>query len=196
VPDPSFELGALSDEALLGCTAAGDREAFAQLVTRLEACVFRYARALATDHQEAEDLLQQTFLAALGSAGRFRGESSVRTWLFTIARHAAFRARARRDREPLDPVPLDELGRLAGWGQPDPEQALMAAERRARLMAALESLAPDDREILTLRDLEGHSGEEVAALLGLGVAAMKSRLHRARLRLAASVRKGDHDADG
>ena len=86
-------------------------------------------------------------------------------------------------------APLPELGEAAGWGSESPEAEVLRAERRARLARALDALAPEDREVLVLRDLEELTGEETAAALGLSLAAMKSRLHRARLRLAAQLRR-------
>lgn len=186
MPDAQDE--ALIDLELVRRSADGDREAFGTLVTRHQASIFRLARLMVRTREEAEDVLQQAFLSAWQGAGAFRGESSVRTWLLTIARNSALTRRARVAREPIDPTPIDELGLRAGWGGPNPEQLAVAAEQRDRLAAALAGLAPEEREILTLRDLEGLLGDDVAAMLGLTMAAMKSRLHRARLRLAAAVR--------
>ena len=180
----------VDDGEALRRTAAGDREAFALVVARHQASVFRLAEILTRDRSAAEDLLQQTFLSAWQAAAQFRADASVRTWLLTIARHAAFRHQERRAREPVDAAPpetLDELGVRAGWGGPDPEALAIAAQDRDRVSAALASLAPEDREILTLRDLEDVSGDDAAALLGLSRAAMKSRLHRARMKLAAAL---------
>lgn len=183
------EAGRLSDLSLLERSAAGDRDAFDAIVARHGASVYRLARLLAPRTDEAEDVLQQTFLAAWKGAARFRGEASARTWLLAIARNAALGFRRRRQREPVAETPLDELGLQAGWGGLDPEALAVAAEHRELLAAGFAALAPEDREVITLRDLEGLSGEETAALLGIGVAAMKSRLHRARMTLAAEVRK-------
>lgn len=188
MPDAQDE--GLIDLELARRAGGGDREAFAALVTRHQASVYRLARHVAGTRDEAEDVLQQTFLSAWQGVSRFRGESSVRTWLLTIARNAAVTRRVRAAREPIDATPLDDLGIRAGWGGPNPEQLAVAAEQHQRLAAALAALDPDEREILTLRDLEGLAGEDVAAMLGLTTAAMKSRLHRARLRLAAAVRGG------
>jgi len=185
VPDAQDE--SLIDLELARRAADGDREAFAALVTRHQASVYRLARHVAGS-EAAEDVLQQAFLSAWQGVARFRGESSVRTWLLTITRNAALTRRVRVAREPIDPTSLDELGIRAGWGGPNPEQLAAAAEQRERLSAALAALAPEEREILTLRDLEGLAGDEVAAMLGLSLAAMKSRLHRARMSLAAAVR--------
>ena len=184
----------LTDEALLARSAEGDRAAFDVLVGRYAASVLRLIRVRVGSPAEAEDVLQQTFLAAWRSAARFRGEARVKTWLFTIARNTAAKARDRAGRAPVADVPLDALGVEAGWGSDDPETIALAAERRDLLRAAFESLDDDAREVLTLRDLEELPGEETAALLGLSLTAMKSRLHRARLRLAAEVRKEMTDA--
>ncbi|MDP1570167.1 MAG: sigma-70 family RNA polymerase sigma factor [Vicinamibacterales bacterium] len=188
MPD-SHEEG-LIDLGLVRRSARGDREAFDALVARHQASVFRLARSLIGTSDGAEDVLQQTFLSAWQAAPGFRGDSSIRTWLLTIARNAALTRRMRAAREPRDETPLEDLGIRAGWGGPDPEQLAAAAEQRDHLAAALASLVPEEREILTLRDLEGLPGDDVAAMLGLSLAAMKSRLHRARLSLAATVRGG------
>lgn len=178
----------LIELALVRRSGQGDREAFDTLVIRHQASVFRLARYLMGTSEEAEDVLQQTFLSAWQGARGFRGESGVRTWLLSIARNASLSRRQRAAREPIDRTSLDDLGIRAGWGGPDPEQLAEAAEQRDHLAAAMATLAPEEREILTLRDLEGIPGDEVAAMLGLGLAAMKSRLHRARLSLGAAVR--------
>ena len=98
----------LVDIALAQRAAAGDREAFGELVTRHQAHVFRLAHLLMRNREAAEDVLQQTFLSAWRAIGSFRADASVRTWLLTIARHAAFERRAQVSRERLDPTPLDD----------------------------------------------------------------------------------------
>lgn len=177
----------LTDAALLARSAAGDRAAFDVVVTRHAASVLRMIRFRIGD-PAAEDVLQQTFLAAWRAAPGFRGDAQVKTWLFTIARNTAAKARDRAQRSPVADVPIDTLGVEAGWGSEDPETMALAAERRDLLRAAFDTLDREAREVLTYRDLEGLSGEETAALLGVSVAAMKSRLHRARMTLAARVR--------
>ena len=177
----------LTDAALLARSAAGDRAAFDVVVTRHAASVLRMIRFRIGD-PAAEDVLQQTFLAAWRAAPGFRGDAQVKTWLFTIARNTAAKAGDRAQRSPVADVPIDTLGVEAGWGSEDPETMALAAERRDLLRAAFDTLDDEAREVLTCRDLEGLSGEETAALLGVSVAAMKSRLHRARMTLAARVR--------
>lgn len=178
------------DRDLIARTAAGDRRAFERIVERHAAAVLRLATAVTDDPASAEDVLQQAFLSAYRNAASFRAESSARTWLLTIARNAAYRVRAKRGREDLMDEPLMTLGREAGWGSDDPEALAIAAERTSALTSALQSLSPGDRELLILRDVEGLSGQEAADVLGIKSRALKSRLHRARLRLAGALRAG------
>jgi RNA polymerase sigma-70 factor (ECF subfamily) len=176
--------------------AAGDRAAFAAVVERHRGAVFRLARVVTGDDTAAEDVLQETFLAALRGAAGYRGDAPVTSWLYAIARHAARRLARRADQVPSEPRTIEALGAAAGWGRPDVEVMLAAAEDRASLEAALAALNLEDREVIALRDLEGESGDDTARTLGLTVAAMKSRLHRARLHLAAELRRrgGTDDA--
>jgi RNA polymerase sigma-70 factor (ECF subfamily) len=84
---------------------------------------------------------------------------------------------------------LEELGLEAGWGGRSPEEVLGRAEREWALWAAMATLADEDREVLLLRDVEGVDGETAARVLGVTLAAMKTRLHRARLRLMGAMRR-------
>ncbi len=183
------DTGHTGEVELLRRSAAGDSGAFEAFVALHQAAVFRFLRASTADAADAEDALQETFVAAWRSSANYRGDAPPRAWILGIARNAARHARRRRAGEPADFVSLDDLGLDAGWGAEDPEQALSATLRREALQAALARLPASDREILVLRELEELDGASVAAMLGLTVAAMKSRLHRARLRLAAEVRK-------
>lgn len=170
--------------------AHGEGGAFDELVRRHEGRVFRLVRAATATREDAEDALQEAFLAAYRACGSFRGESAVRTWLLIIARNAAYHVRQRRARTETAAADdtLESLASAAGWGDTDPERRFEERERRDRLTAALATLAPSDREVLVLRDMEELSGDAVARALGLTVPAMKSRLHRARLKLAAALR--------
>lgn len=180
-----------ADRELLERSARGDRAAFGEFVERHSASVYRYARWLADDEADAEDVLQQTFLAAWRSAGDARAENGAKTWLLAIARRHAGRLLARRGATRAREQSLEELGEQAGFGDEEhtPERVLHAAEERECVVRALESLEPQDREILVLRDIEGLAGAATAELLGLSLAAQKSRLHRARLSLAAQLRQ-------
>lgn len=183
-----------SDLELVHRSQAGDRAAFSALVERHQDAVFRFARSLSANTAEAEDALQEAFISAWRHAAQFRGEGSVKGWLFSIARNAALGARRKAAARPVEYEPsLEALGLAAGWG--DESLGLAATlERRDSVERALSKLSTEDQEILLLRDVEGLSGEEAARVLALGVPAVKSRLHRARLRLAGALREGGfHD---
>ena len=182
------ETGAsISDRDLIARVGEGDRRAFELLIERHGAAVLRLATAV-SDPSTAEDAMQQTFLNVYQHAASFRGDASVRTWLLTIARNTAFRLHGKTQREELVEEPLMQLGLDAGWGSDDPEAIAIAAERKGALREALSLLSAEDREVLVLRDLEGLRGSEAAEVLGIGERALKSRLHRARLRLAMALR--------
>ena len=153
-----------------------------------DACL-RYVESLASSRQDAEDALQEAFIAVWRSAGGFRGDESARAWLFTIARNALRRARRLRVGEPAAFEAIEDLGASAGWGTGPDGPSLDRLADRQLLERSLRGLSSEDREILLLRDVEGFSGGEVARLLDLTLSAMKSRLHRARLRLVAAAKE-------
>jgi len=178
-----------SDPGLLAQAAAGDTRAFDAFVLRHQDAVWRFVRSLTRDPAAAEDALQETFLSAWRDASGFQGAPSALGWLFTIARHAVYRQFRGRTGEPARFESLADLGEAAGWGaEPHPLDTLAAQDEVGR---ALARLTLEDREVLVLRELEGFTLEECAAQLDLGLPALKSRLHRARLRFIAHVR-GEH----
>lgn len=181
------------DRRLIDAVRGGDRAAFLALLSAHGPSVRRLARVITGRDADADDVLQDTFLSAWRGREALRSDGSPRAWLLAIARNAA-RRRVRREAlvRAEEPSLLD-LGLAAGWGaedDADPESLAAAHADREALARALESLPHDDREVIVLRDLDGLSGEEVAATLGLSLAAQKSRLHRARLRLMAALREG------
>jgi RNA polymerase sigma-70 factor (ECF subfamily) len=175
-----------SDEELLRGAARGERAAFERLVARHGDALFHFASRTCSSAREAEDAVQDGLLAAWRGAATFRGEASARTWLFQVVVHACRRRHRRRVGEPERHDPVEEAEALSA---PDPaaDEQVAAGQVRAALERALAELPEEAREVLVLRDVEGLSGEEAAAALGLGLAAMKSRLHRARLELKQRV---------
>lgn len=170
--------------------AAGDRGALDALVARHGPAMRRMTEAI-VGRDGAQDAVQESLLAAFLRASTWNPSvGPVRPWLLAIARHEAYRQAPRAGHVALDDVPLIALGVHAGWSADDPETMVARAEDHERLAWAIASLAPADREVLILRDLEGVSGEETARVLGLELQGMKSRLHRARLRLMAALREG------
>jgi RNA polymerase sigma-70 factor (ECF subfamily) len=182
----------VSDEALAVRAAAGDQSAFETLVERYQARVYRLACRLSSD-SDAPDILQETFLQAYRHLPSFRGESQFGTWLYRIATNAALmqrRSRARRPTESLDAFlpAFDAQGRHAET----PAELQVASQADERLdqemlaRKAREAIArlPDlYRDAFVLRDLEEMPTADVARVLGLEPAAVRQRVHRARLLL-------------
>ena len=181
------------DEALARRAAAGDESAFEALVARFQGRIYRLVRRMTGSDGEAEDALQDAFLSAYRSLATFRGEAKFSTWLYRIATNAALmrnRARARRPVESLEAYApsFDAAGRHAR----EPADLSLAARAdelldRRRLMAqaleGIDRLPEACRAAFVLRDLEEMPTAEVAIVLGIDAAAVRQRVHRARLLL-------------
>lgn len=200
-PTASVPAG-FDESALVAQAKAGDQNAFAELVNRYERKVYRLAKNITRNDEDAEDVLQDAFLKAYTHLDNFKGDSKFYTWIVRIAvNEALMRLRKRKtDRSvPLDePVELGEetvTREIAVWDD-NPEQRYSQEEWRAILDQAVEGLKPDFRTVFVLRDIEELSTEETAETLGISVPAVKSRLLRARLALRETLtrqfkRKGE-----
>jgi len=177
--------GTLSLEAL----RTGDRAEFARMVETYYQPIYRLALRMLSNPQDAEDILQETFLKAYRGLGGFDGRSSLSTWLYRIAINEALMFLRRKHPELVsvdDPVNDGE-----GEQQPReivdwcclPEEEFMSSEAQAQLDRAADSLPASLRVVFVLRDLEGLSTRETAEVLNLSEMAVKTRLSRARLRL-------------
>lgn len=182
------------DRELVQAAQRGDKPAFAQLVAKYEQRVYNLARKMVHDPQDAEDVLQETFISVYRHLADFHGESSFSTWLYRIATNASLmKLRARKDTTvSLDePVEAESNGEflpreIVDWSI-TPEQALLSAEVRAQMDQAVNALPTTLRAVFVLRDIEGLSVQETADVLGLSVPNVKTRLHRARLQLRESL---------
>jgi RNA polymerase sigma-70 factor (ECF subfamily) len=171
-----------TDEALLTALRIGDEQALAKLLERHAPAVYRFGVRMCRDPEDAKDVVQDTLLAAARGLRDFRGGSALSTWLFTIARSFCIKKRRRRAGAPDETVALESEGARA-IAAPDaaPDEAAADREIGAALDEAIDALEPMYREVLVLRDVEGLTAPEVANVLGIGVDAVKSRLHRARV---------------
>ncbi len=186
--DPSFD-----DAALLARVAGGDRKAFDSFLARHYLAMARFAGAMARSPTVAEDALQDAFVSAWRGAAGYRGPATPRAWMYAIVRNAVARQFRRKVGE--DEVPLEQLGADAGWGDAvTGDRVARAIEDRDRVSKAIRKLSPDSQEVLLLVDVEGLALEEASLALDVTVAAVKSRLHRARLRFVAELKKEDDDA--
>lgn len=177
------------EQPLVERARAGDASAFGELVNRYEGRILRLAKRITQNEEDAEDVLQESFLKAYENLDSFQGHSKFYTWLVRIAvNESLMKLRKRRsDRTvPLDePVEMGEetvQREVAVW-EGNPEQKYTQTELRSILDAAIDELDPLYRTVFTLRDVEEMSTEETAEALNLSVPAVKSRLLRARLQL-------------
>jgi RNA polymerase sigma-70 factor (ECF subfamily) len=165
-----------SDDELVTSARAGNREAMEALLERYEARIYRFGLRMCGNEEAAREVLQETLLAAFRNLPGFRGEASLSTWLYQIAR--SFCIKTRRGNRPT--TSLDDAGDLVDPAEPVDARA-HAHEIGRALTRAIEALPADQREALVLRDVEGLSAEEAATVAGVDVGALKSRLHRARM---------------
>lgn len=168
---------------------AGEFAAFERLVSHFERRVYTLALRMTRHTEDAEDVVQETFLSAATNLGRFRGDSSFATWLMRIATNAALKALRKRKGPP--PLSYDENAGddesllptvVADWRR-NPAELLQSKEVLERIEAALGVLDEGHRLVFLLRDVEGFSVRETAEALGLSESNVKVRLMRARMRL-------------
>lgn len=179
---------ARTDVELLNAARAGDGSAMEELLARHEKQIFRFGMRMCGSEEDARDVLQETLVAAFKNLPEFRGDAELSTWLYRIARSFCTRSRRLKVGEPAQKGTLDapEVRALPAEA-PAPDAVAHAREIGDVLQAAIRALPEKHREVVVLKDVEGLSAEEVAEVLGEDVAAVKSRLHRARLELRQSV---------
>lgn len=152
----------------------------------LRPALLRVAHYLSRDSSRAEDLVQATLLSGIEHIDSWQGRGPLKNWLIRILTNQ--NRREQRNREAtVETVMWEQLAADAGWAS---DAEFESSERIGQVQRAILQLSEDDRELLLLRDVEGIEGNEAAEILGLTLAAIKSRLHRARLRLLAAIREG------
>jgi RNA polymerase sigma-70 factor (ECF subfamily) len=194
-PKPLVSTIVREDESqLVSAAKAGDTAAFEELVNRYERKIFRLGMNITQNREDAQDVMQDAFLKAFQNLDRFQGDSRFYTWLVRIAvNEALMKLRKRRPNQ----VSLDEpmtdgedsvFREIEDWG-PSPEQRFAQTELNEILNQVIGELDPIFRVVFLLRDVEGLATEETAQILGISVAAVKSRLLRARLKLRQKLNK-------
>ncbi len=185
------------DAALIRAFQEGDKVAFDRLVVKHKVRLFNLCFRLLGDYEEANDSAQEAFIKVYRSLKNFRFESAFSTWLYRIAvntcknklKSSAFRQKMKM--VPLDnPIPanLNSPRRELQDEGPSPVMALERKERMKVIQEAINALPAEQKEVVTLRDIQGFSYEEVAEITGLNVGTVKSRLARARLDLRKKLR--------
>lgn len=184
-----------ADLELVGKARDGDMEAFEALVQRHQHRLVHFSRLMVSNPADAEDVAQETLLRAYRALGQFRGQSAFRTWLYQIATNVArtHLAKRRDRREVQEPEGAEgttgDHGREHASGE-NVEQRVVAHDQLRR---ALADLPGDWREAVVLRDIEGLDYKEIAALLGIPMGTVESRIFRGRQRLKATLKGATHD---
>jgi RNA polymerase sigma-70 factor (ECF subfamily) len=197
------------EQRLVLALKAGDEQAFAELLERHHGALVRLANTFVRDRAVAEEVVQETWLAVIKGLGNFRGESSLKTWIFRILTNRA-KTRAVRERrtvpfsaleadidEPnvdpdrfLDPSHPQWPGH---WASPPanwralPEERLLAGETRELIQSVIAELPPPQQRVITLRDVEGWDSNEVCELLRVSEGNQRVLLHRARSKVRAAL---------
>jgi len=188
-----IEVRPTTDDQFLERLRRGEAAAYERLVAEHSGDVYALLFRLTSDAEEARDLTQETFLRAFQSINRFRGDASLKTWIYRIAINQArnrwrwWRRRRRDVTVSLDATDDHNERPLSATLPTDnslsPEQETLARERESQLREALLGLRSSFREAVVLRDVEGFSYEEIAATLQISIGTVKSRIARGRLEL-------------
>jgi RNA polymerase sigma-70 factor, ECF subfamily len=194
------------EQRLIARLRAHDEDAFMELVDRYSASLLRVALLFVSTRAVAEEVVQETWLGVLSGIDRFEGRSSLKTWIFRILTNRAKTRGAREarsipfsslasaelddDRPLVDPDRFQPTGQWASppgaWGDL-PEQRLLGAETRRVISDAIDGLPPVQRTVISLRDVEGWSSEEVREALDLSEGNQRVLLHRARSKVRAAL---------
>lgn len=174
------------DFQLIAAIRRGETAAFETLVRKYQDRVFNVVRQVVGDHQEAEDLVQETFVQAYVKLDSFHGHSAFYTWLYRIAFNVSVSRRRRK--RPLASISSARDEHSGGGIEPQdrgeaPGERLLREERAGLVQAALAALDEDFRTILVLREIEGFDYEAISEILDLPIGTVRSRLHRARSEL-------------
>jgi RNA polymerase sigma-70 factor, ECF subfamily len=174
-----------TDEVLIARIAGGDRLAMQVLFARHHVRMYRFVLRLVRNEATAEDLISEVFLDVWRQAGKFEGRSAVSTWMLSIARFKALSALRRRPESELDEETAERIEDEAD----DPETALAKKDKGALLRKALGSLSNEHREIIDLVYYHEKSVEEVAGIVGIPAATVKTRMFYARKKLSELLKE-------
>jgi RNA polymerase sigma-70 factor (ECF subfamily) len=199
----------VSDAELIGALRAGDEAAFRQLVERFHPSLVRVARLYVSSQAVAEEVAQETWLGVINGIDRFEERSSLKTWIFRILTNIAKTRGVREGRSvPFSSLAGDDEGSSVDpdrfhppdaeraarhWAVPpavwstEPDERLLAGEVRELIFRTIETLPPNQRAAIVLRDVEGWSSEEVRNELGVAETNQRVLLHRARSKVRAAL---------
>ncbi|MDM8536435.1 sigma-70 family RNA polymerase sigma factor [Desulfobacterales bacterium HSG17] len=182
------------DQAIVKAALAGNPKAFTEIVHRYQERLYNFGLRMCKNRQDAEDLIQDTFINAFRSLSGFKGKAKFKNWIYTIAANACLKKKRAIRNAPENEVNLEEWHqqtmeqghhstvKMPAWADA-PLDSLLNEELSAKIRKSIEKLPTKYRLVLLLRDVEGFSTDETAEMLHLSTANVKVRLHRARFYL-------------
>jgi RNA polymerase sigma-70 factor (ECF subfamily) len=175
-----------SESELIARANKGDRAAQAEIVNQHERMVYNLALRLVGNEEDAENILQETFLKVLQSLSTFKGNSQLSTWIYRIATNFALMHLRSKKKTfiSIDEFPLDEMQNFESFyrkNEEDPLKDVINTELREHLSKAIDQLPPKFKTVFVLKDIEGLSLKEISSMLSMSLPAVKSNLHRARV---------------
>lgn len=178
------------DNAIIESVLQGDVNAFEKLVTKYEKTVYNLALRMTGNAEDAADMTQESFLKAYRSLTSFRGESKFSVWLYRITSNVCLDFLRSKSRRPVSSLTVEDSdGEETALEIPDlsadPEEKLLSSLTRDAVQRGLDSLPAQQKEILLLREISGLSYGEISETLGIEISTVKTRIFRARKRLAA-----------
>ena len=183
----------VSDNILIDKVKNGDKEAFSELVRRYQDKIFNAAYRLSGNWHNASDVVQKTFILAYQNIVGFKGESTFSTWLFRIAFNQGISFKREQASHRVISFYSDNDGNSMDINEPassdnSPTESMEMNEKQKIIRNGISELNEDDRKVIILKDIEGNSYKEIAEILGINVVTVRTRLHRARLRLKEKIR--------
>jgi RNA polymerase sigma-70 factor (ECF subfamily) len=169
---------------------AGERDAFRVIVELHSRTLFRLAYRMMANEQDANDVVQETFLRAYAKLNHFKFEASLRTWLCRIAYHHCIDSLKNRKRDAIVPVPVEDFDSTPlepVSGTPDPERLVLSSEVRQKVQSAMATLSPRERAAFVMRHLDGCSIRDISEALDLSDASSKQYIFRAVRKIRMAV---------
>lgn len=179
------------EEVLIRRASRGDSEAFGEIVRLFQRLVYNTVRSMVRNEEDVLDVSQEIFIKIWRSIGKYRGDCRFSTWVYRITKNACLDFLRHAKYTAAEPLPTftDKYGDEACFELRDdseeasPEHSAVRKETVMAVRTAIERLSPEQREVITLRDIEGYSYEAISDMLGLELGTVKSRINRARLHL-------------
>jgi RNA polymerase sigma-70 factor (ECF subfamily) len=192
---PTTESKEIKESDLVARAAGGDKEAYRALVEKYQSRAFSIAYEIVQSRHDAEDIIQESFVKAYLSIGDFRGQSSFYTWFYRIVYNMAIDFKRRTNRRGGEHAEYDdrmsgENGVFAGatTGKTEgPSEAIFRKEQARKIQEALNEISEEHRAVITLREVDGLSYDEIADVVGVSKGTVMSRLHYARKKLQKAL---------